>query len=194
MSEPIDCREAEARLQDYLKQELTPGARGRGARPPGPLPRLLRPRAVRGEAAPAAGGARPAGDLPRRLARADLAPCCAPRRSGAERRSLFAVAVAVGRRGGRAGAPGGNTHRIGRGGGMAGGNRWCLAGTGWEGGGVLAAFFVSSSLVSRGRAGSTAGSTPRATAATTGRSSPTAASPPSARSSGFAIPRSDSGC
>jgi anti-sigma factor (TIGR02949 family) len=24
MSEPIDCREAEARLYDYLKQELTP--------------------------------------------------------------------------------------------------------------------------------------------------------------------------
>ena len=148
MGDPIDCREAKERLTDYLKQELTRRAGGRGARAPGPLPQLLRPGEVRGDAGPAPRGPGPEGDLPRRLARADLRP--AARGGGAE---LSAGALAAALAGSAAAAL--LAHRAGtltRSGTVA---AWMvgsavLAGTGWQGGGVLAAFFVSSSLISRG--------------------------------------------
>ena len=67
----LDCEQALAHLQDYLKRELTPELVTRGPGPPGALPRLRRVRPLRGELPADAGDPGAAGDLPQGGARAD---------------------------------------------------------------------------------------------------------------------------
>ena len=121
MGEPIDCREAKERLQDYLKRELTPELADEVQE------HLVRCRSCFGRAkfeetpGPAARGAGPAGDLPRRAARADPRPAARTRRSGAEPgpAPLAAARRPPRRRSWRTARP---RSPVGRGGGLAGRN------------------------------------------------------------------------
>ena len=59
MGDRIDCRQATEQLHDYLKREMTPGARRGDPGPPRSLQTLLQPRPVRGELPSPAGELRP---------------------------------------------------------------------------------------------------------------------------------------
>ena len=192
MSESIDCREAIARLQDYLKQELTPELAGRDAGPSGPLPALLR-------ATPGSSGAfsrcsragRAAAAVPTSFARGSLQR--APHRDGA---GLTPVALPVAALAAGAVAllawrrpepdrPAARSRP-----GWSGPRCW------WGRAGRAARCwppFSSPAARSAGWRPRRPASTPRASAATRGRSRPTAAPRRSARCSDSTIRRSDSG-
>ena len=87
----LDCEQALAHLQDYLKQELTPELVAGGAGPSGALPGLRRLCPLRGELPADAGDPGAAGNLPQRVARAHSC-----RAAGGGGRQLTPVPLAAG--------------------------------------------------------------------------------------------------